>query len=157
MSLADLKRKLEPDANAAGKDAAPAKPIVVLIDDDVHVLQALRFVLQKQYDVRTSDRATVAADLVAQARPHVVILDIKMPEKSGFWVFEQIRTLDRDVPIIFNSAYQDTMDIDDALASYRPFAYLAKGDGARSFLAKVAEAVSWYEHHRKLEIIKNNR
>jgi signal transduction histidine kinase/ActR/RegA family two-component response regulator len=63
---------------------------------------------------------------------HVVILDIRLRGRDGFWTYRAIRTRFPDTPMIFYSAYQDLKDPYEVINDYRPFAFLVKdGDLAR--------------------------
>ena len=96
--------------------------------------------------------ATIRKKAVEQLREcsaNAVLLDVRMPKHNGFWVYEQIRKEYKDVPIIFNSAYQDAMDGQDAQDSYRPFAYLSKGGDMAQFLQTIAAAVQSFDERKR--------
>lgn len=46
-----------------------------------------------------------------QQQPHVCILDIMLPNKDGFTIAEEIRNINRNVPIIFLTAKTQTEDL----------------------------------------------
>jgi DNA-binding NtrC family response regulator len=143
MSLANLKTKL---AGYTQAESPRGKAPIVIVDDDEQVLRSLRIILQGKFDVHLCSTADVALRIVQSVVPHTVVLDVKMPEHDGFWVMRQIRTFNEGVPIILNSAYQDDLNVDDALASHRPFAYLSKSDGSmRAFIDTVDRAVRVYQ------------
>jgi two-component system C4-dicarboxylate transport response regulator DctD len=123
------------------KGSAVARPLIYLIDDDEHVLRSLKLALMRKYDVRTHNEPVGAVFEVRALRPNVVVLDLKMPGHDGFWVFQEIRKFDAHVPIIFNSAYQDSLPAEDVMGAYGPFGYISKGDGLGGFLDMVARAV----------------
>jgi DNA-binding NtrC family response regulator len=124
----------EPKGSAAGRR------LVYIIDDDEFVLRSLKLALMRKYDVRTHTDPVGAVFEVRAMRPHVVVLDLKMPGHDGFWVFQEIRKFDTQVPIIFNSAYQDILAPEDVVGAYGPFGYIVKGEGLNSFMDMVARA-----------------
>ena len=142
MSIHDLKESL--GMGAEPTTPGKGRPRVVIIDDDQRVLSALRVVLRTEFEVLTADDPKRGVAEVAEHKPDVVVLDIKMPEHDGFWVFSQIRTFDKTVPIIFNSAYQDALGHQDAVASFRPFAYLTKSINVQEFLKTLRAAVAFH-------------
>ena len=73
----------------------PPRPVILIIDDDQTILRALRVAMSHRFDVETCSSPTRGVDLVKTVRPQVVILDVKMPERDGFWVFREIRKFDR--------------------------------------------------------------
>ena len=119
------------------------KPRVVIIDDDTQILGGLQLVLNRSYEVHTSDNPTLGVELALRVDPDLVVVDIKMPDHDGFWVFSQIRARNLRVPIIFNSAHQDLMEAGSVELAFKPYAYLNKGS-VRELMSKVSEAVSWY-------------
>ncbi len=61
-----------------------ARPVVLLVDDEAHILSALQRVLRREaYDVITAASPAVALALLAKHAVAVVISDQKMPGASG--------------------------------------------------------------------------
>ncbi len=83
---------------------------VLLIEDDEAVASKLARELQR-VDHRTTWRDTVQAGLIAlrQARPELVLLDLGLPDGTGFGFIERARR-ESDVPIIVLSARVDGAD-----------------------------------------------
>lgn len=105
MSLEDLEKLVD----AAPKGQAKDRPKIVVVDDDASIRSSLVAVLKSEYSVRECKNAVEAVREVNEATD-CVILDVKMPTHDGFWVAEQLRSHQHDVPIIFHSAYQDVKD-----------------------------------------------
>jgi DNA-binding NtrC family response regulator len=120
--------------------ATAVKPTIYLVDDDEQILFALKAVLLRRFTVKTNSDPLSALEEIRRLRPAVVILDVKMPERDGFWVFREIRKFNCNVRIIFNSAYQDIERMEDVKDLYMPYAYLTKGGNARDFLNIVIRA-----------------
>ena len=68
---------------------------VVVVDDDERLLALARLALQKQ-GIRVSSAVTAeqAQKLVADDPPDLVILDIVLPDMSGWELLRQIRETD---------------------------------------------------------------
>ncbi|MFZ5802825.1 MAG: response regulator [Candidatus Omnitrophota bacterium] len=81
---------------------------VVVVDDDEIFLQELSelLALSGYQTVAVQDPLRVL-DVVRKIRPELVLLDIKMPEKSGFEVAHEIRDLPEggNIPIIAVSGF----------------------------------------------------
>jgi len=73
----------------------PAGHHVIVVDDDERLLALARLALQKQ-GIRVSSAATAedAQKLVTADPPDLVILDIVLPDMSGWELLRQIRGLD---------------------------------------------------------------
>ncbi len=63
------------------------------IDDDEDALQLLRAVLETAgAEVNTSSSPLTALERIAEAKPHVLIIDLGMPKMDGFELIQRIRT-----------------------------------------------------------------
>ena len=65
----------------------------------------------RNYDVKlVSDGAHVITQF-HKFNPHICVLDVMLPNKDGFTLGEEIRSLDEKVPIIFLTAKTQTQDL----------------------------------------------
>lgn len=86
---------------------------IVIVDDTRANLRLLARILSEQgYNVRPAPNGPHALTAIRAKGPDLVLLDIKMPEMSGYEVCEQLKTDERtrDIPIIFISALNDIFD-----------------------------------------------
>lgn len=124
-------------------DPQTPKPVVLIIDDDPHLLEDLVFALQDNYDIRGFE--TGAAGLAAlNEGVSAVVLDIKMPGEDGFQVFRQIKKRYTHLPVIFHSAYQDLKDPYEIMNEYRPFGYVSKSADLTQLRDSIHSAVNYY-------------
>src|SRR5436190_1565286 len=89
------------------------KPSVLLVDDEPSCLQVLASALDgTDYQLMCAVRPVDALKLARERNPHLVLLDVVMPEMDGFAVCRQLRseTVTKDLPIIFLSSLQDSQD-----------------------------------------------
>ena len=71
----------------------PAHVKILIADDEPHIVTALEFLLQASgYEVLVARSGEQALALVRSARPHLVLLDVMMPERSGYEVCREIRS-----------------------------------------------------------------
>ena len=86
------------------------KYTVLIIDDKTENLHYLNSVLKEEnYLVRATTDATFAINSSKLNPPHLILLDIKMPNQDGFDICKIIKNDDalKDIPIIFISALDD--------------------------------------------------
>jgi response regulator RpfG family c-di-GMP phosphodiesterase len=70
-----------------------ARPVVLLVDDEAHILSALRRVLRREpYDVLTASGPQEALALLARRDARVVVSDQKMPGGSGVAFLREVAT-----------------------------------------------------------------
>jgi CheY-like chemotaxis protein len=78
---------------------------VVAIDDNVQQLSEFKSILGSKYDLRVVKSASEAISVLNREPADIVLLDIEMPNISGFEFLEDIRNIPsfREVPIIIIS------------------------------------------------------
>ncbi|MEL6678504.1 MAG: response regulator [Pseudomonadota bacterium] len=90
---------------------------VLIVEDEPNIVESLAFLLQRDgFTVRTiSDGAAAMAELV-QTAPDVVILDVMLPNVSGFDILSSIRGHDRfaRLPVMMLTAKGQRRDRDRA-------------------------------------------
>ena len=132
----------------------PVKANILIVDDDVNIREALKFVLEKKYEVilcANGLEALQKMDLSLSA----IILDIKMEGKNGFETFTEIKKKKLYIPIIFHSAYQDLKDPYEILNDFRPFGYIIKEGDSKKLIDTIDSAVHYYRQISRNEMLVN--
>ena len=81
---------------------------ILIIDDERTILETLKmFFLEKGYEVVTAEDGATGLDLAKKAQPDIAILDIRLPDISGFEVLTKIRKINRNIRVIMITAYHD--------------------------------------------------
>jgi DNA-binding response OmpR family regulator len=91
----------------------PFKPSILLVDDEPTCIQVLTSALNSDsYQLICAVKAADALRLARERNPHLVLLDVMMPDTDGFAVCRQLRgdPATKDLPIIFLSSLQDPQD-----------------------------------------------
>ncbi|WP_066706532.1 response regulator transcription factor [Celeribacter ethanolicus] len=93
---------------------------VLLIEDEPNIIEAIRFILSRDgWTVETHADGATAVEAVGRKRPDVVILDVMLPNKSGFDILRDLRA-DADHaarPILMLTARGQKKDRDMAEAA----------------------------------------
>ena len=106
-----------------------------IVDDD----ESIRWVLEKGLaesgmDVQTFDSANKVIKRLETENPQLILTDIRMPGPSGIELFDKVKELRPDIPVIIMTAHSD---LDSAVESYE--------HGAWEYLPKpfdIEEAIS---------------
>jgi len=115
------------------------KPIVLVVDDDVHILEVLTARLSSAgLQVLTATDAHRAMDLLKAHPVQLLISDVRMPGKGGMDLLAEALALRPDLPVIFLTAYGT---IPDAVQAVKAGAveYLTKPFDGRELLQKLQE------------------
>jgi DNA-binding response OmpR family regulator len=86
---------------------------IMVVDDQPENLKLLEGMLQRQgYTVRSFPRGRLALTSAIEQPPDLVLLDINMPEMSGYELCERLSCHERlsRIPVIFLSALDDVAD-----------------------------------------------
>jgi DNA-binding response OmpR family regulator len=94
------RRSSEPSRHASLAD----RPVVLVVDDDASVREALRLVLDEAYTVVDAAHGRTALALVLAQRVDLVLLDILMPDVDGLEILQELKTLAPDLPVIMMTA-----------------------------------------------------
>jgi FixJ family two-component response regulator len=87
---------------------ADAKPTVLVIDDDPDVRAAIARLLQSlELDARSFASISDFLDSDPADGPTSVVLDVRLPGKSGLDFQRELRAAHRELPIIFITAHAD--------------------------------------------------
>ncbi len=81
---------------------------ILVVDDEIEQCNVLKkFLSLKGYEVDTATNGSAAIDKVKQVRPHIVLLDIRMPEMDGIEVLQEIKKADPAVGVIMVTGVTD--------------------------------------------------
>lgn len=86
---------------------------VLVVDDTVEVIDLLVDLLKGQYRVKAATNGHRALEIAAsESPPDLILLDIMMPDLSGYAVCEQLKASPstRHIPVIFLTAMTSTED-----------------------------------------------
>ena len=84
---------------------------VLVVDDELNIRDllttSLKFNGYAVYAVGNGNDAVVAAE---KGKPDIILLDVMLPDMSGFAVTKKLRSMNIDVPVLFLTARDETSD-----------------------------------------------
>lgn len=126
-------------------------PVILVVDDEADVTSYLSTLLsQKGYRVEEASSGAAALQQAARRRPALILLDIMMPEMTGWEVLQHLRDSPlKDVPVIVLSARDEP---GDAEHGYRLGAkrYLPKTAGMERLLAEIRAVIGASAAHSEV-------
>jgi diguanylate cyclase (GGDEF)-like protein len=80
-----------------------SKPSVLIVDDEISNLKVLNQILSSEYDILTAQSGKETVELALSEHPDLILLDVIMPDMSGFDVLVQLKEIPETIkiPIIF--------------------------------------------------------
>jgi two-component system, OmpR family, alkaline phosphatase synthesis response regulator PhoP len=103
-------RVLERYLDEGGGDGVSEK--VLVVDDEEQIRELLReFLIGAGYEVLVAANGEEAIEVAQRERPHLILLDIRMPELDGVETCVRLKTHEktRSIPVIIATAFGDTL------------------------------------------------
>jgi DNA-binding NtrC family response regulator len=90
---------------------------ILVIDDELDMLMLLRMIIEDNtdYEVETTNNPSEALKLLTEKDYDLVISDLKMPGMDGIELFNELREIKPDVPVIIMTAYGSLETSEDAM------------------------------------------
>ena len=90
---------------------------ILVIDDELDMLMLLRMIIEDNtdYEVETTNNPSEALKLLTEKDYNLVISDLKMPGMDGIELFDELREIKPDVPVIIMTAYGSLETSEDAM------------------------------------------
>lgn len=83
---------------------------IIIIEDDKEIREELKILLQNSgYEVKTISEFENVENKILEENVHLVLLDINLPNKSGYEICSKVRAKSK-VPIIFVTSRNNSMD-----------------------------------------------
>ena len=133
----------------AGEEIRPAadkmagdNTVVVVCDDNEDVLEVVSMLVRRAgYNVLTAAGHKDLLPLIDSAHPSLLICDIRMPERDGFWIAEHMQMQGQRIPIIFMTAYDSNL-----YRTYAPFVgsvgFVTKPIDSQELLKQIHKALN---------------
>ena len=89
-----------------------SKTKIFYVEDELFLGKIVRESLESRgFEVVMESDGAKATELFKKSKPDICVLDIMLPNKDGFAIADDIRSLDEEVPIIFLTAKTQTEDV----------------------------------------------
>jgi signal transduction histidine kinase len=128
---------------------------ILVVDDHSDNLRTLSLILQAEgYKVRKAGSGAMALETVNSQLPDLILLDIRMPQMSGFEVCEVLKRSPStcQVPVLFISASDE---VDDKVKAFEIGGsdYITKPFRAQEVLARVRHQLIIQRQHQELAAV----
>jgi two-component system alkaline phosphatase synthesis response regulator PhoP len=114
---------------------------ILVADDEPNILISLEYLMKREgYEVFLARDGHEALEVLRRERPHLVLLDVMMPKKTGFEVCQELRSDEalRDTKVLILTAKGRDTDVAKGMA-LGASAYMTKPFSTRELVQKVRE------------------
>lgn len=120
----------------------PPRPLIAIVDDEESVRRALtRLMVSAGFRARSFSGGKALLASLGADRPNCIVLDLHMPEVSGFELQAQLRASPQPLPVIVITGH-DTPESQKRALAAGAVAYLRKPVDDQVLLDAVARAVA---------------
>lgn len=89
---------------------------ILVVDDEAEICEFLQsFFEDREFNVETAEDGIKALEKVGSFDPHVVLLDVQMPNKDGLTTLKEIKTKHPKVKVIMVTAVETREKIEEAM------------------------------------------
>ena len=117
---------------------------ILVVDDEPNYLIILAEILRDEgFEVFAAENGEKALEIIRSTDLDLVLTDMQMPVMGGMELLRQIKTINRNLPVIMLTAYGE---VDKAVAAMREgaFNYLTKPFKNDELIANITKAVEHY-------------
>lgn len=127
---------------------------IIIIDDDPDMCLALSELLKEDgYNVLTACNGGDGIKFIEEKRPDLVLLDYRLPDIDGMKVLEEIKKIDKKIPVIMLTAYGEIKSAVQAMKS-GVFDYITKPFENEEISLVIKKAVQVQKLGREVEILR---
>ena len=84
---------------------------ILLVEDEENIREGIKLNLElEDFEVVATDNGKRALEFFRSQHFDLIVLDVMLPEVDGFQICEQIRLVNLDVPIMFLTAKDTSVD-----------------------------------------------
>ncbi|HQC62235.1 MAG TPA: response regulator [Candidatus Marinimicrobia bacterium] len=93
------------------------KPKILIVDDEAVIREIYGdFLEQNGFEVATALNVETALESIKAKKPDLILLDIVMPFRNGFDLYDQVIVDYPDIKFVFMTGYDDDIKITDRLS-----------------------------------------
>jgi len=130
-------------------------PTILVVDDEIALLETLRILLRRAgYEVRTAGGVAEALAALDDARPDLLVVDIRLPDGDGLAVLRAAHERDAGVPVVLMTA-QATLESAIRAVNEGAYYYLLKPFGADEFVALCRRALEARQLRRENQELRS--
>jgi DNA-binding NtrC family response regulator len=103
-----------------------ARPRLLFVDDEQRVLNSMRIMFRRQFDLFLASHGAEALDIVKDQDIDVIVADHRMPKMTGVEVLSKVRTMSPRTVRILLTGYADLDAVEGSINDSEVFRFLTK-------------------------------
>jgi len=110
----------------AERDAQAHRPRLLFVDDEQRVLNSMRIMFRRQFELFLASHGAEALDIVRDKDIDVIVADHRMPKMTGVEVLSRVRAMSPRTVRILLTGYADLDAVEGSINDSEVFRFLTK-------------------------------
>ena len=131
---------------------------ILIVDDEVDMLALLAMIITEKTNHRatTTNNPLEVPKLIKEGAFDLLIADLKMPGMGGMELSDEVRKIDKSIPILIITAYGSIESAEEAIHK-GAYDYITKPFRKEQILIAINRALEWKEMKREIDYLKGEK
>ncbi len=131
---------------------------ILIVDDEVDMLALLAMIITEKtnHKATTTNNPLEVPKLIREGAFDLLIADLKMPGMDGIELIDEIRKIDKHIPILIITAYGSLESAEEAIHK-GAYDYITKPFRKEQILIAINRALEWKEMKREIDNLKKEK
>ena len=131
---------------------------ILIVDDEVDMLALLAMIITEKTNHRatTTNNPLEVPKLIKEGAFDLLIADLKMPGMDGIELIDEVRKIDKSIPILIITAYGSIESAEEAIHK-GAYDYITKPFRKEQILIAINRALEWKEMKREIDSLKKGK
>ncbi|OHE59927.1 MAG: histidine kinase [Thermodesulfovibrio sp. RBG_19FT_COMBO_42_12] len=131
---------------------------ILIVDDEVDMLALLAMIITEKTNHRatTTNNPLEVPKLIKEGAFDLLIADLKMPGMDGIELIDEVRKIDKFIPILIITAYGSIESAEEAIHK-GAYDYITKPFRKEQILIAINRALEWKEMKREIDSLKKGK
>jgi DNA-binding NtrC family response regulator len=131
---------------------------ILIVDDEVDMLALLAMIITEKtnHKATTTNNPLETPKLIKEGTFDLLIADLKMPGMDGIELINEVRKIDKSIPILIITAYGSIESAEEAI-NKGAYDYITKPFRKEQILIAINRALEWKDMKREIDILKRDK
>ncbi len=129
---------------ATRRKPGSARKQVLIVDDHPMMRQGLAQLINSEADLAVcgeADTAREAFEAVSRVKPHIALVDLSLPDKSGLELIKDLRAVHPELPVLVVSMHDESLYAERVLRAGAR-GYIMKQEGGKRLMAAIRQILA---------------
>ncbi|MEW6416760.1 MAG: response regulator [Nitrospirota bacterium] len=131
---------------------------ILIVDDEVDMLALLAMIITEKTNHRatTTNNPLEVTKLIKEGAFDLLIADLKMPGMDGIELIDEVRKIDKSIPILIITAYGSIESAEEAIHK-GAYDYITKPFRKEQILIAINRSLEWKEMKKEIDSLKREK